>query len=87
MIGLDSIRFMSLIITTVMVIVSYLVMGLFGLLIIILTCHRHSSFIYINISSCQYHIRSDPAYDSSSFHRFDCVAGSSLSFRYNVHSW
>ena len=85
MIGLDSIRFMSLIITTVMVIVSYLVIGLFGLLIIILTCHRHS--LFINISSCQYHIRSDPAYDSSSFHRFDCVAGSSLSFRYNVHSW
>ena len=47
MIGLDSIPFMSLIITTVMVIVSYLVMGLFGLLLIILTCHCHSSLFIL----------------------------------------
>ena len=38
---------MSLIITTVMVIVSYLVMGLFGLLIIILVIVIHHLFILI----------------------------------------
>ena len=47
--------------------------------------HKSSSFIYLNISSSQYHILSDPVYGFFALHNV-CDAGVSiLSFRYNVH--
>ena len=71
--------------SSMILLLSYLFIHII-LILMYLPIHMSPSlYIYLNISSSQYHILSDPVFGFVALHNV-CDAGVSiLSFRYNVH--